>query len=582
MDSQKTIELLKKKMLREKNIRKAAEVLLEKKSLELYNAKLLVENSLEVVKEQAEKDIQLLDFKNHLETILLNYNTRLLLESPSDQIFQGLLDDILTIDNIEAIRFCSNLKLLNSDCLHVGENSLLVDLPDTKEKFQWSEDITQLTVYLYQASELSGTLQFRFTNAPTETWHSTIEIQFCLCAEMISAAFQRQLLLDKTIKEKLRAENSEKATKDFVAMINHELRTPLNGLLGAAELIEATEITAYQGKLLTTIHQAGEMLRVIINDLLDISKMNAGMLDLKLVSFSPKVLVETIENIFTSRIKEKGLHFHCELDANVPANLIGDDDRVKQILVNLIGNSAKFTSEGAIRFSTTWHKDRLCFTISDNGCGIPEDKQRTLFDPFTQVDNSSQRKYEGTGLGLSICKMLVEAMQGEISFTSELHKGTQFVISLPLQVTDQQKDAIEDIDAIACPIDSLKILAVEDIKMNQTILGMMLKRLAIEHQFSDDGQQALDYLQDNEVDIILMDCRMPVLDGFQTTQQLRDQGYTKPIVALTAGTTSMEVDACMQCGMDDILHKPYKEIELKATLEKWAQRLLAAGRNSEE
>lgn len=575
MDSFKTIELLKKKLLREKNIRKAAEVLLEEKSLALYNAKLLVENSLEVVKEKAEKDVQLLDFKNQLESILLHYNTRLLQESPRDILFLQLLDDILIIENIKALRFTSSLALLNNNCLIAGLDQSFNDFSGatTTEKHQWDETNTQLIVYIYQKSERCGALQFVFDKAPIATWHSTIETQFCLFADMISAAFERQLLLNKTIKEKLRAENSEKSTKDFVAMINHELRTPLNGLLGAAELIEATPITEYQAKLLTTIHQAGEMLRVIINDLLDISKMNAGMLDLKLASFSPKLLVDTIENIFTSPIKEKGLQFFCEFDKAMPLNLIGDDDRVKQILVNLIGNALKFTVQGEIRLITEWKEEALVFTISDDGCGIPQDKQRTLFDPFTQVDNSSQRKYEGTGLGLSICKMLVEAMNGNISFSSELGKGTQFIVILPLAVTfekEQRQDALTECD---CPIDSLKILAVEDIKMNQTILGMMLKRLGIAHQFSDDGQQALDFLKENEVDIILMDCRMPVLDGFQTTKQLREQGYTKPIVALTAGTTSMEVEACIESGMDDILHKPYKEIELKATLEKWAQKL---------
>lgn len=573
MDDAKTIALLKKKLQREKNIRKAAEELLEKKSHELYNAKLMVESSLEIVQAQAEQDVRLLNFKITLESILLRYSARLLQESLSDILFQQLLDEILHIDNIKALRLTSDLALLSQTHLFSGAEAGFITFADSREHHQWNTQHTHLDVYIYQKGKNCGALQLVFDGPPSSTWHNTIETQFCLFADMISAGFVRQLLLNNTIKAKLRAEKSEKSTKDFVAMINHELRTPLNGLLGAAELIESTEITPYQSKLLTTIHEAGEMLRVIINDLLDISKMNAGMLDLKLASFSSNQLVDTLDSMFSERIKEKGLSFICRIDGTLPDTLIGDGDRVKQILVNLIGNSVKFTNEGAITFITRWQDDALCFDISDNGCGIPLDKQVTLFDPFTQVDNSSQRKYEGTGLGLSICKMLVEAMHGHISFTSEIDKGTHFTVRLPLKITTNKMQAREQVSPTTCAIDNLTILAVEDIKMNQTILGLMLKRLSVGHSFSDDGQQALDFLAENEVDIILMDCRMPVLDGFKTTQQLREQGYDKPIIALTAGTTSMEIEACIECGMDDILHKPYKEIELKATLEKWAQKL---------
>lgn len=403
-------------------------------------------------------------------------------------------------------------------------------------------------------------------------WRDTIEKQFSLISEMINAAFERKYLLDKTLKEKKRAESSERATRDFVAMINHELRTPLNGLLGSAELMEDTEITDYQKKLLETIHQSGQMLRIIINDLLDFSKMSAGMLELKMANFKPCILVKTIEQIFTPQMAEKCLRFDIHIADNLPQTLMGDIDRVQQILVNLIGNAFKFTKSGHISLKVGWQKNALVLIVSDTGCGIPQDKQKLLFEPFTQVDNSSQRQFEGTGLGLSICKLLVDAMSGELSFKSELGEGSEFQVKLPLEVVCEQRTHSSEDNQLSFSIENLSILAVEDIKMNQVILNMMLKKLGITPDFANDGMEALTYLQEHDVDIVLMDCRMPILDGFETTKRLRKQGYKKPILALTAGTTSMEVEACIEAGMDDTLSKPYKAIELEAMLKLWGSK----------
>jgi signal transduction histidine kinase/ActR/RegA family two-component response regulator len=577
MDHLKTIELLKKKIIREQTTRKAAEQLLEAKSTELYYSKKLFEDSLVKVTEKSDQDVQLLIFKNTLEAILLHYSSLLLQSSPDDALVRNLLVDLVKIDNIKMVHFTSTITLLDNKYLQAGQSSKLYEAKGNAESYEWLGGDTQLVTLLRVEGESVGEIHFVFSEQPNPKWHSTMEKQCCLISEMISAAFHRQLLLDKTIKEKLRAEKSDRSTRDFVAMINHELRTPLNGLLGAAELIEETSITSYQKKLLSTVHEAGEMLRVIINDILDVSKINAGMLELKVAKFSPITLIDTITQIFAAQTKDKGLYFESDVDKMLPKLLIGDADRIKQILVNLIGNSVKFTSKGGIKFTVSWRENALLLYISDSGCGIPLDKQASLFDPFTQVDNSSQRKFEGTGLGLSICKLLVEMMEGNLSFTSKLDEGTEFTIRIPLEayIDINNDEAIEEAgiaDSDFC-IEQLKILAVEDIKINQTILGMMLKKIGIEHQFSDDGQQAIDCLKENEFDIILMDCRMPVLDGFKATAHLRAHGYTKPIIALTAGTTSMEMQECIDSGMDDIVHKPYKREELEVALKKWGSKL---------
>ncbi|MEZ9822966.1 sensor histidine kinase [Shewanella sp. 10N.286.45.A1] len=278
---------------------------------------------------------------------------------------------------------------------------------------------------------------------------------------MISAAQRRQELLENTIEDKLRAESSEQSPRDFVAMINHELRTPLNGLLGSAELMIDTTLSSYQQQLLNTMHQSGELLRVIINDLLDLSKMSAGMLQIVEVDFSPAKLCQMIFDIFKQRTEDLGLIFSFNAHQNIPQILLGDPDRIKQILVNLIGNALKFTQQGEIKVDITWEQEKLHLTVQDTGCGIPEDKVATLFDPFTQVNNSNNRSFEGTGLGLAICKQLVDEMNGTISLSSVLGEGSCFKVALPLNSSQKAALDIERPQA-DYPIEKLKILVVED------------------------------------------------------------------------------------------------------------------------
>ncbi|MDD9174377.1 ATP-binding protein [Aliivibrio sp. S2TY2] len=576
MDSEKMIELLNRKIQREKQARKAAETLLEKKSNELYSAKKLVEDTLLMVQKQAENDVALLKFKSYLEALFLEYSQRLLQEKLTKGLLKRLLEDLVNIEPIQAIHLSSSLATQEHDIsvFYTDKSIQFSHFSVSKHSLDWNAECTQLIVYLHQDDVQCGSLQVMFTQPPSSTWYDTIENQFGLFSEMLSAAFERQKLLEETLKEKQRAEKSEQATRDFVAMINHELRTPLNGLLGSAELMEDTVITPYQRTLLETVHQSGEMLRVIINDLLDFSKMSAGMLDLKVDNFAPSRLISTIQQIFTHQIEEKRLIFEVNVTPNLPEMLQGDVDRIQQIIVNLIGNAIKFTKEGKIILSVSWVNNALQIIVSDTGCGIPKDKQSSLFDPFSQVDNSSQRQFEGTGLGLSICQFLVSVMHGDISFSSEDGVGSDFKVVIPLNEPSIQQRSNDNEVGSSFPIEQLSILAVEDIKMNQTILKMMLAKIDVTPEFADNGQQAIDFLNKNDVDIVLMDCRMPIMDGFEATKQLRENGYNKPIIALTAGTTSMEVDLCIAAGMDDALNKPYKLKELQAMLKRWGNQLV--------
>lgn len=375
--------------------------------------------------------------------------------------------------------------------------------------------------------------------------------------------------MNNAISAQKRAENSERSTRDFLAMINHELRTPLNGLLGAAELLADTPLSSEKKKLLDTLNNSGELLRAIINDLLDYSKISAGMLELIIKPFNPRQIISNLADIMRYQAQEKQLLLTLVIDDTVPNSLLGDEDRIKKIFVNLINNAIKFTSRGSIILNTAWRENKLIFQVKDKGIGITEGQQLKLFKPFSQVDISSQRIHEGTGLGLAICKQLCELMSGEIKLISIPKQGSTFTVILPLQLCDNLLDISQQTIKPTLLSSQIKVLVVEDLATNKMIIKLMLTKLGIEPKIVNNGQEAIDIISNTSFDIILMDCLMPVMDGYTATRLLRNNGYTKPIIALTAWTTT-EREECLTSGMDDILCKPYQRSELHKMLMKWA------------
>ncbi|MCW8329918.1 ATP-binding protein [Photobacterium sp. SDRW27] len=570
MDKDQHIALLLKKLQREKSARQEAEKLLEVKSHELYDAKKLLERSLEKLKAQAEVDSELLSYQAKIETLLLEYGRLFLKHSPSFQIIQSLADSL--VDNLSVTACCIEI-LCEPD---VGINTCYASgrrqqwqRPQqlNQEKVYWDESDGILWVSLDSEHTVRGFFATRI-NA-TGVWFHTIKKHMSLFSEMLRSSIGRQLSLEQAITARNRAEASEQATRDFLAMINHELRTPLNGVLGSAELLDDTLLTPHQKKLLNTLNHSGELLRAIINDLLDYSKINAGMLELIEKPFNCHNMAGMLEDIFQFRASEKQLTFKIICSPSVPNWLIGDEDRIKQIYVNLIGNAIKFTAKGHVTVQLDWHDNQLLFNVNDSGCGIAEDQQSKLFKPFTQVDISSKRTHEGTGLGLAICKQLANQMKGEIQVTSRKGDGATFTVALPLSIhhssnTDSKRTHFQNHQ-----INMLNVLVVEDLKTNQMLIKLMLAKMGLNPTIVDNGQQAIEILSKQSFDVILMDCRMPVMDGYSATKKLRESGYNKPILALTAGTTSAERQDCINAGMDDILCKPYQSQELREMLEKW-------------
>jgi len=388
-----------------------------------------------------------------------------------------------------------------------------------------------------------------------------------------AAELQRQIMSAE--QETRTAAAASEAKSQFLAHMSHEIRTPLNGIIGITDILSQTPLSEEQSKYVTTIEQSGETLLSIINDILDFSKIEAGKLELEHINFSLKEICESLENIFVAQLKEKQLNYSFSIDPSIPTFLNGDPLRIRQILLNLISNSLKFTSEGGINLEVislaTSPDIQLEFRVKDTGIGIPEDKLNTLFEAFTQVDSSTTRKYGGTGLGLQISKRLIELMDGHITVESQVGLGSTFIFDIKLSQGEEQQPAktVKEANLSAKPLS--RILIAEDNPTNQMVISGMLKKLDYEFDITNNGQEAIDALKTGKYSLVLMDCQMPVLDGISATRKIReDTAFSQlPVIALTAGATEEEQKECFAAGMSDFLSKPIKLDRLEETLSKW-------------
>lgn len=380
------------------------------------------------------------------------------------------------------------------------------------------------------------------------------------------------------------AEQLAQARSEFLAKMSHEIRTPLNGVIATADLLATTEMTAEQRDLLNTLTLSAKTLLELINDILDFSKIEAGKMVLETLPLTPAVLAEEVVSIMGPAARRKGLTLRTELKAELPVRVLGDPHRLRQILLNFVGNAIKFTEQGEIVVQVRRVESQtpaqnhvwLRFEVQDTGIGIPPDKQTSIFDSFTQADNSITRRYGGTGLGLTICKRLVELMGGRIGVVSQPGEGScfWFEVSVPIVHGGEEIPQASASASEPTSLEGLRVLLVEDNSVNQKVAVRMLQKLGCEITVAENGQQALEILARDSFDVVLMDVQMPLMDGLTATRLLRarEQGTGKRqvVIALTANATQSDREQCFEAGMDDYLSKPLTLEALRAVLMRWA------------
>ncbi len=371
------------------------------------------------------------------------------------------------------------------------------------------------------------------------------------------------------------AEEANAAKSQFLANMSHEIRTPMNAIIGFTELLEDEDLTKEQKDKVYLVSDSARNLLELINDILDFSKIEAGKLDIEMLECSLGRTLNSIESMMQAKAKEKNLDFRIIEKTKLPAQIYTDPTRLRQCLVNLTSNAIKFTSQGHVHIGVSIEYKQevplIRFDIEDTGIGIPEDKHEAIFELFTQADGSTTRKFGGTGLGLSITRNLITSMGGDLTITSELGKGSIFTLTLPAGVDIDKQELLDrygvndysnnnNVEHIGA---TGKILIAEDTKTNQILLRALLKKVGVENiTFANDGLEALETIESEEFELILMDIHMPNMNGYEATRAIREKNIKTPIIAITANAMKGDSKKCIKAGCDDYLSKPIESNKL--------------------
>ena len=361
------------------------------------------------------------------------------------------------------------------------------------------------------------------------------------------------------------AEDAVRSKQQFLSNMSHEIRTPMNAIIGFTKVLLKSELDSKQREYLNAIKMSGDALTVLINDILDLAKVDAGKMIFEQTPFNMAASISAMIHLFETKIQEKNLLLTKKYDNKIPKVLIGDPVRLHQIILNLVSNAVKFTAKGEIIISVRLLKEdeekaTIEFSVTDTGIGIPEDRMEHIFENFQQASSKTARLYGGTGLGLAISKQLVESQGGSITVKSKLEEGSTFRFILPFQKTNAEVESETVMKELITKVENIKVLVVEDITLNQLLMKTLLDDFGFERDIADNGKIAIEKLQNKSYDIILMDLHMPEMNGFEATEYIRNKMNSQiPIIALTADVTSADLKKCTAVGMNDYISKPLDE-----------------------